>query len=230
MRPNDSAGWMSMSRAESTWASVPSMCAPRSAAMCPSPRCSRSMVAECHSRATGSPGTSRVRMPAYITRPSVGALVAALVVRSAARTRPGSRPVPRRGCAAGAALPRSRAATEAAGGIVSQALWGCAVRLPRRRSCRKPRARREPEPGPVAGAAGEVAVPVGAVAECGQFLVALVGGEGDQADRLQELEHAACDVGRRLLACRTHRGCPFVRCTDVFGVSTWTVRRAETHR
>ena len=41
------------------------------------------------------------------------------------------------------------------------------------------------------GAAGEVAVPVGAVAERGHLLVALVGEEGDQADRLEELEHVA---------------------------------------
>ena len=89
------------------------------------------MVAECHSRATGSLGTGRVRIPAYITRPSVGALVAALVVRSAARTRPGesasSSPRIRR---TEAALPRSRAATDASGGIVSHALGMCRAASP----------------------------------------------------------------------------------------------------
>ena len=76
-------------------------------------------------------GTSRVRMPAYITRPPVGAFVAALVVMSAARTKLGestsSSPRMRR---REAALPRSRAATEASAGIVSQALGMCRAASP----------------------------------------------------------------------------------------------------
>ena len=79
----------------------------------------------------GSPGTGRVRIPAYITRPSVGALVAALVVRSAARARPAesasSLPRIRR---REAVLPRSRAAMDASGGIVSHALGMCRAASP----------------------------------------------------------------------------------------------------
>jgi hypothetical protein len=97
----------------------------------PSQRCSRSMVAECHSRATGSLGTGRVRIPAYITRPAVGALVAALVVRSAARVRLGesasSSPRIRR---SEAVLPLIRAAMDASGGIVSHALGMCRATSP----------------------------------------------------------------------------------------------------
>jgi hypothetical protein len=89
------------------------------------------VLAECHNRATGSLGTGRLRIPAYITRPSVGALVAALVVRSAARTKPGepasSSPRIRR---RDAALPLSRAATDASGGMVSHALGMCRAASP----------------------------------------------------------------------------------------------------
>jgi hypothetical protein len=73
---------------------------------------------------------------------------------------------------------------DASGGIVSHALGMCrglavgeAVEGRVHDLGRHPPQRR--------GAAGEVAVPVGAVAERGHLLVALVGEVGDQADRLE---------------------------------------------
>jgi hypothetical protein len=46
-------------------------------------------VAECPSRATGSPGTGRVRSAANLGRPSIGALPAAFVASWPARATPG---------------------------------------------------------------------------------------------------------------------------------------------
>src|SRR6478672_5337270 len=63
-----------MSRALSTWASVPLIRSETSATTWPSPRCSRSMFAACQSRVSGSSGIGSERRPAYITRPCGGAL------------------------------------------------------------------------------------------------------------------------------------------------------------
>lgn len=82
-------GWMSCSSAERTWASVPQMPAPTRAAVCPPPGCSRSMVVECHRRATGSLGTARVRMPA-LRNPWTGACTRTALTMSS-WTRPSGR-------------------------------------------------------------------------------------------------------------------------------------------
>ena len=88
------------------------------AATWPSPRCSRSMLAACQSRATGSSGTGSVRSPAYMTRPSVGALVAAFVSElGGARERRGCRRG-RRGSAAAPPRSPARARRSAASGVV----------------------------------------------------------------------------------------------------------------
>src|SRR4051794_14947729 len=68
---------MPMSRALSTLASVPPIRSETRAAMWRSPRCSRSMLAACQSRATGSSGIVSARRPAYMIRGSVGAPVEA---------------------------------------------------------------------------------------------------------------------------------------------------------
>ena len=88
--------------------------------MWPSPRCSRSSVAACQSLATGSSGTSSARSPAYSARPSVGALTAARVARSATRTRPGESASSPIICRSAAALPRSRTAIASSGVVFPQ--------------------------------------------------------------------------------------------------------------
>ena len=147
-------------------------CSPRwaSRASWPSPRCSRSSVAACQSLATGSSGTSSARSPAYSARPSVGALTAARVARSATRTRPGESASSPIICRSAAALPRSA--------------WG--VRAPVEVSRAPPEPQRR-------GPAREVSVPVVAHAEGQERLVRHLG-EGDGGDRLDELEHAV-DLG-----------------------------------
>jgi hypothetical protein len=75
-------------------------------------------------------GTGRERIPANITRPWVGAPSAAAVARSAARTSPGESARSPRMRRTDAALPRSRAATDASGGIVAHALGMCRAASP----------------------------------------------------------------------------------------------------
>ncbi len=69
------------SSAINTWASMPSSPAAVSAATCPSPRCSRSVVHNCQSARTGSPGKGNARFAANNGRP-------APATRSVARASP----------------------------------------------------------------------------------------------------------------------------------------------
>ncbi len=63
------------------------------------------------------------------------------------------------------------------------------------------------------------------MAEGGQLLVALVGEEGDQADRLQELEHAAGDVRHGLHHACGHSSCG---CTSRQGLGFGSAPRTLT--
>ena len=90
------------------------------AAMCPSPRCSRSSEAAWKSRVTGSSGMGSARSAAYIGRPSGGALVAAFVSSSTARANPAVSTRPPRIRRRAVAQPCWRARMAASGVVVSQ--------------------------------------------------------------------------------------------------------------
>src|SRR3954454_5934872 len=182
-----------MSRALSTWASVPPIWSETSATMWPSPRCSRSMLAACHNRATGSSGIGSARSPAYMIRPSVGALIEALARSSAARASAGVSSKSPRMRRSAATQPRSRAAWAASGCgrvpnlgdmaghlSVGEAVEGGVDHLGR-------------DPAERRGASREVAVPVVAEAERLHRIVGLLSEEVDQRDRLGEVEKVAGD-------------------------------------
>src|SRR5215471_19461741 len=207
---------MPMARALSTWACVPPIRSQTRPAMWPSPRCSRSMLAACQSRATGSWGMGRARSPAYMTRPSAGALVEQLggagepgspgeVAEDPPQRRHAAlltRGVRRLGCG------RVPDLGDVAGHLtVGEVVEGRVDHLGR-------------SPAERGRASREVAVPVVAEAERRHRVVGLRGEEVDQRDRLSELVETAGDwlgmlhLCHLLWSCRRPRGRPVISATN----------------
>ena len=100
------------------------------AEMCPSPRCSRSSEAAWKRRATGSSGSGSARSAAYMGRPSIGALVAALVSSSTARVKSGVSTRSPRIRRSALTQPSWRAAIAASGVVVLQTFGMCRATSP----------------------------------------------------------------------------------------------------